>query len=70
MVLMNLCAGQEYTRSLREQTCAHSRERRRGNKLRAALTYTHFYALSSVAQSCPTLLNPVDCSTPGLPVHH
>ena len=26
--------------------------------------------LSSVAQSCPTLCNPIDCSTPGLPVHH
>ena len=25
---------------------------------------------SSVAQSCPALCNPVDCSTPGLPVHH
>ena len=25
---------------------------------------------SSVAQSCPTLLNPMDCSTPGLLVHH
>ena len=25
---------------------------------------------SSVAQSCPTLCNPTDCSTPGLPVHH
>ena len=24
---------------------------------------------SSVAQSCPTLCNPMDCSTPGLPVH-
>ena len=24
---------------------------------------------SSVAQSCPTLCDPVDCSTPGLPVH-
>ena len=24
---------------------------------------------SSVAQSCPTLCNPVNCSTPGLPVH-
>ena len=24
----------------------------------------------SVAQSCPTLCNPMDCSTPGLPVHH
>ena len=25
---------------------------------------------SSVAQSCPTLCGPMDCSTPGLPVHH
>ena len=24
----------------------------------------------SVAQSCPTLCDPVDCSSPGLPVHH
>ena len=26
--------------------------------------------LSSIAQSCPTLCDPMDCSTPGLPVHH
>ena len=26
--------------------------------------------LSSVAQSCPTLCNPMNHSTPGLPVHH
>ena len=25
---------------------------------------------SSVAQSCPTLCNPMDCSTSGFPVHH
>ena len=25
---------------------------------------------SSVSQSYPTLCNPMDCSTPGLPVHH
>ena len=25
---------------------------------------------SSVAQSCPTLCKPMNCSTPGLPVHH
>ena len=25
---------------------------------------------SSVAQSCPTPCDPMDCSTPGLPVHH
>ena len=25
---------------------------------------------SSVAQSCPTLCDPMDCSTPGLPIYH
>ena len=25
---------------------------------------------SSVAQSCPTLCSPMDCSTPGFPVRH
>ena len=28
------------------------------------------YQFSSVTQSCPTLCNPMDHSTPGLPVHH
>ena len=27
-------------------------------------------SLSSVIQSCLTLCNPMDCSTPGFPVHH
>ena len=31
--------------------------------------FPHFY-FSSIAQVCPTLWNPMDCSTPGLPVHH
>ena len=26
--------------------------------------------VSPVTQSCPTLCNPMNCSTPGLPVHH
>ena len=31
----------------------------------------HFiYQLSSFAQSCPTLCNPMSRSTPGLPIHH
>ena len=28
------------------------------------------FQFSSVVQSCLTLCNPMDCSTPGLPVHH
>ena len=44
------------------------------------LHHTHLFCLaaftlssvqfSSVAQSCPTLWDPRDCNTPGLPVHH
>ena len=28
------------------------------------------YQFSSVTQLCPTVCDPMDCSTPGLPVHH
>ena len=31
---------------------------------------SHFNICCSVAQSCPTLCDPMDGSTPGLPVHH
>ena len=31
---------------------------------------TQWHQFSSDAQSCLTLCNPTDCSTPGLPVHH
>ena len=30
----------------------------------------HIWSVSSVAQSCLTLCSPMDCSTPGFPVHH
>ena len=29
-----------------------------------------FSSVSSVAQPCPTLCNPMNCSRPGRPVHH
>ena len=29
----------------------------------------HWHQFSSVAQSCPTVCDPMDCSTPGFPVH-
>ena len=39
--------------------------------LRKCISKTHFrYQFSSVTQSCPTLCNPMNCSKPGLPVHH
>ena len=34
---------------------------------RTAISSVQF---SSVAQWCPTLCDPMDCSTPGFPVHH
>ena len=37
---------------------------------RTARSCEHSVQFSSVAQSCPTLCDPMDCSTPGLPVHH
>ena len=30
----------------------------------------HSVHFSSVTQSCPAVCDPIDCSTPGLPVHH
>ncbi|KAB0349166.1 hypothetical protein FD754_014023 [Muntiacus muntjak] len=34
------------------------------------LNFNRLQSVSSVAQSCPTLCNPMDCSTPGFPAHH
>ena len=34
------------------------------------LTFHDFWNFSSVTQLCPTLCNPMDCSTPSFPVHH
>ena len=42
----------------------------------SGLCYTYhritcsFYLISSVTQSCPTLCDPMNRSTPGIPVHH
>ena len=38
--------------------------------LQADSLLSHSVQFSSVAQSCPTLCNPMNRSTPGLPVHH
>ena len=34
------------------------------------LQLRHQVQFSSITQSCPTLCDPMDCSMPGLPVHH
>ena len=38
--------------------------------LRVDFLYTHISQFSSVAQSCPTLCDPMNCSMPGLHAHH
>ena len=39
-------------------------------KLFGAVPLSRFSSVSSVAQSCPTLCDPMNRSPPGLPVHH
>ena len=39
-------------------------------KISFSKTLQFYVQFSSVAQSCPTLCDPMNCSTPGLPVHH
>ena len=39
-------------------------------KVQSRSTNGHLYHFSSVSQSCPTLCDPMNCSTPGLPIHH
>ena len=71
-LLRNLYAGQEATVRTGHGTtdCFQiGKGVRQGCTLSPCLF--NFYAeFSSVAQSCPTLCDPMHCSTPGLPVHH
>ena len=55
---------QKQTHRHREQTCGCQEGERVGERLTGNLEF------SSVAQSCPTLCDPMNHSTPGLPVHH
>ena len=60
-------AGQVEKEGLRKDTVnweAHSCWRTWGQNLDLCVQF------SAVSQSCPTLCDPMDCSTAGLPVHH
>ena len=46
------------------------RKRRGQQRMKWLDSITHSVQFSSVAQLCPTLCDPMDCSTPGLSVHH
>ena len=41
-----------------------------GETMETVTDYFQSVQFSSVAQSCPALCDPMECSTPGLPVHH
>ena len=76
-LLRNLYAGQEATVRTGNGTtdCFQiGKGVRQGCILSPCLfnLYVEFSSVqfSSVVQSCPTLCDPMDCSTPGLPVHH
>ena len=59
---------------LRElRSCISFGTARKKKKKDGELLWAHCWfsvQFSSVAQSCLTLCNPMDCSMPGLPVHH
>ena len=55
-------------RTLRQPRCPSTVEWLK--KLWYIYTMEYSVQFSSVAQSCPTLWDPMNCSTPGLPVHH
>ena len=50
--------------------CGQESLRRNGVVLIVNKRVQNAVKFSSVAQSCPTLCNPMNCSMPGLPVHH
>ena len=66
-ILTILQAGQQIRHRHKEQTFGLS-GRRGWDDLRENSIET--YTFSSVAQSRPTFCDPMDRSTPGLPVHH
>ena len=47
--------------------CSHEIKR---HLLLGRKAMTNLVQFSSAAQSCPTLCDPMDCSTPGFSVHH
>ena len=59
-------------RVAREQQGGADKRKQQEPNAATTLMLSHFISaqFSSVAQSCPTLCNPIDCSKPGLSVHH
>ena len=67
MALKNLFTGQQWRNRYREQTYGHGERGGEGEMYGESNVKLTF---SLVAQSCPALCDPMNCSTPGLPVHY
>ena len=61
--------SQSYVEEIRGRREIEVTRGRRGGIKRGERTFSSIQ-FSSVAQSCPTLCDPMNRSTPGLPVHH
>ena len=69
MVLKSLVTGEQWRNRHRKYTCGHW-ERGGEGEMYGKSNMETYIQFSSVAQSCPALCDPMNCSTPGLPVHH
>ena len=56
--------------SFEEPPTSVGSKKKQGNSKKKKKIYLLLHSFSSVIQSCLTLCNPMDCSIPGLPVHH
>ena len=50
--------------------CLQANKESSGKAFSLIYYFSRAYQFSSVAQLCLSICNPVNCSTPGLPVHH
>ena len=48
----------------------HTLKKQKKLDIKVLRIWNSMHQFSSVAQSCPTLCDPMNCSTPGLPIHH
>ena len=68
MILMNLFSGQQWRNRHREQTYGHA-GRGEGEGEMYGESNIEICVCVLVAQSCPTLCDPMNCSPPGSSVH-
>ena len=59
-----------YTTKKKHKVCLNIKKKNPTEHLQQPNTIFFNIHFSSVHQSCLTLFDPMDCSTPGLPVHH